>query len=109
MIVPDGALNAVVTLDVAAAQAPVGGRALKVLFLGQEATQPHNPAGMYSRLAPPLARRGIQLTYVATPDMALTAEKLKHYDAVLISGDHTNLAPDQEKALIDFEIGRAHV
>ncbi|HET7218403.1 MAG TPA: PVC-type heme-binding CxxCH protein, partial [Vicinamibacterales bacterium] len=93
----------------AAMQAPsaaraAAGRPLKVLFLGQD--QPAHGAGaVFQSLAAPLARRGIQLTPVLTPAAALAADKLAFYDALVIYGNHTALAPDQEKALLDFVDG----
>ncbi len=89
----------------AAPQGAPDGRPVKVLFLGQDEERPHNPAAMYPLLAAPLARRGIQLTYVATPDRALTPDTLKYYDAVLLYGNHERLAADQERALLDFVEG----
>jgi putative membrane-bound dehydrogenase-like protein len=84
-----------------------GGRPLHVLFLGQEDAQevPHHPARMFPLLAAPLARRGIQLTYVGTPAEALAATMLGYYDALMIYGNHTAIAPEQEKALLDFVEG----
>ena len=76
----------------AAAPAPAGqrpasrgpavptGRPVRVLFLGMDEERPHNPARMFPHLAAPLARRGIQLTYVADQAQALDPEKLKYYD-----------------------------
>jgi putative membrane-bound dehydrogenase-like protein len=81
------------------------GRPLRVLFLGQDIERPHNPAKMFPILAAPLARRGIQLTYVATPAEALDAAKLTHYDALMLFGNHTAITPGQETALIDFVEG----
>ena len=76
------------------------GRPLKVLFLGQDQAT-HSAAGIYQSIGAPLARKGIQLTPVLSP-AALTAERLRYYDAIIIYGNHTTLAPDQEKALLDF-------
>ena len=59
------------------AGAPQTGRPIRVLFLGQDEEQPHNPAKMFPLLAAPLARRGIQLTYAATPAEALDAGKAR--------------------------------
>ena len=56
--------------------APQTGRPIRILFLGQDEVQPHNPAKMFPLLAAPLARRGIQLTYAATPAEALTPARL---------------------------------
>jgi putative membrane-bound dehydrogenase-like protein len=81
------------------------GRPLKVLFLGHEQPPAHSAAAFYQVLGPALARRGIQLTPVLTPAAALVADKLQHYDALLIYGNHAAIAPDQEKALLDFVEG----
>ena len=83
--------------------AATAGRPLKVLFLGQEQAT-HPAAGIYQSIGAALARKGIQLTAVLSP-AALTAERLANYDALLIYGNHTTLAPDQEKALVDFVEG----
>ena len=85
-------------------QTPAGGSAsagapLKILFLGGD-QPPHPAAAVFQSLAAPLARRGIQLTPTLSPT-ALT-EKLSYYDGLILYGNHTTLAPDQEKALIDF-------
>ena len=80
-------------------------RPLRVLFLGHDQAQPHPSPALYPLLASPLARRGIQLTHVLTPDEALTPEKLAHYDALMIYGNHTTLTPAQEKALLAFVEG----
>ena len=80
-------------------------RPLRVLFLGHDEAQPHPSPAMYPLLAAPLMRRGIQLTHVLTPDEALTPEKLAHYDALMIYGDHTTLTPEQERALLAFVEG----
>jgi putative membrane-bound dehydrogenase-like protein len=80
------------------------GRPLKVLFLGQDQAQ-HSAAAIYQALGPPLARRGIQLSPVLTPALALVPDKLTHYDALVIYGNHTAMTPEQEKALVDFVEG----
>jgi putative membrane-bound dehydrogenase-like protein len=96
-------------VDVTAAQQPArtgpAGTPLKVLFLGQDEERPHNPAAMYPLLAAPLARKGIQLTYVATPAEALTPDTLQYYDALMIYGNHTSITPAEEQALVDFVEG----
>ena len=79
------------------------GQPLKVLFLGQDQAT-HSAAGIYQSLGAPLARKGIQLTPVLSP-AALTPERLRYYDAIIIYGNHTALAPEQEKALLDFVEG----
>src|SRR5918999_1143978 len=99
-------LSAVVTLAVVSVAAQTrppertsaGGRPLKGLFLGHDQERPHPTPALYHLLASPLARRGIQLTHVNTPAEALSAQKLAHYDALLIFGNHKSIAPEQEKA-----------
>ncbi|MPY89377.1 MAG: dehydrogenase [Luteitalea sp.] len=80
-------------------------RPIKLLFLGHDQEQPHPSASLFSSLAPTLTRRGIQLTHVWTPAEALTVEKLAHYDALMIYGDHQTITPEQEQALLDFVVG----
>ena len=60
----------------AAARGPAAptGQPIHVLFLGMDQERPHNPAKMFPYLAGPLARRGIQLTYVADQASALDPE-----------------------------------
>ena len=81
------------------------GRPIRVLFLGMDQERPHNPAKMFPYLAAPLARRGIQLTYVADQAQALNPDKLKYYDVLMIYGNQTNLTPAQETALLGFVEG----
>jgi putative membrane-bound dehydrogenase-like protein len=89
----------------AAPRTAAGGRLIHVLFLGQDEERPHNPARMFPYLAAPLARRGIQLTYVADQARALDPDTLKYYDALMIYGNQTNLTPAQEAALVGFVEG----
>ena len=86
-------------------QNAAAGRPIRVLFLGQEQNPLHSTASMFPLLASPLARRGIQLTPVLTPQEALVPARLAHYDALMIYGNHTTVTPDQEKALLDFVEG----
>ena len=80
------------------------GRPLRVLFLGH-AQQHHPSSTLLPLLAAPLARRGIQLTHVMTPEEALTSAKLAHYDALMIYANHKAITPEQERALLDFVEG----
>jgi putative membrane-bound dehydrogenase-like protein len=82
--------------------APQTGRPIRILFLGQDEERPHNPMKMFPLLAAPMARHGIQLTYVSTQAEALTPARLAYYDALMIYGNHTEISPEQEKALVDF-------
>ena len=82
-------------------------RPLRVLLLGHDSPEHHPSAALYPLLAAPLARQGIQLTHVMTPDEALAPETLQHYDALLIYANHKTLAPAQEETLLSFvESGR---
>ncbi|MGH9311050.1 MAG: PVC-type heme-binding CxxCH protein, partial [Vicinamibacterales bacterium] len=80
-------------------------RPVRVLMLGDDSGETHQSAAMYQAVAPALARRGIQLTRVGTPEEALSPAKLAHYDALLIYGNHSTLTPEQEKALVAFVEG----
>jgi putative membrane-bound dehydrogenase-like protein len=88
-----------------AARAEAGARPLRILFLGHDQERHHPSGALLPLLAAPLARRGIQLTHVMTPEEALTPEKLAHYDALMIYANHKTLTPDQERALLEFVEG----
>jgi len=83
------------------------GRPLRVLFLGSDQpaaagqTPTHQASGFYQAVGTTLGRKGIQLTPVLSP-AALTPDRLNYYDAILIYGNHASMAPEQEKALVDF-------
>ncbi len=80
------------------------GRPLRVLFLGHTST--HHPSmALMPILAAPLARKGIQLTHVATPEEALRPDVLAHYDALMIYANHKTLTAAQEQALVSFVEG----
>lgn len=80
------------------------GRPLRVLFLGH--TSNHHPSmALMPILAAPLARKGIQLTHVASVDEALRPEVLAHYDALMIYANHKTLTDAQEQALVSFVEG----
>ncbi len=72
---------------------------LKVLFLGDNAG--HRPAERFKQLQPVLAKRGIELTYTDKLD-DLNAKTLGAYDALMIYANHTKIAPEQEKALLEY-------
>src|SRR6185312_1120836 len=72
---------------------------LKVLFLGDSAG--HQPATRFKIIQPVLAARGIDLTY--TDKVAdLNEKNLANYDGLAIYANHTRIAKEQEKALLDF-------
>ncbi len=87
------------------ARAEAGARPLRILFLGHDQERHHPSGTLLPLLAAPLARRGIQLTHVMTPEEALTPEKLAHYDALMIYANHKTLTPDQDRALLEFVEG----
>ncbi len=75
---------------------------IKALFLGDDGH--HKPAQRAGELLPPLAKAGIDVAY--TDDLAdLNSENLGRYDALIIYANHTEIAPDQERALLDFVEG----
>ena len=80
---------------------------LKVLFLGDNAG--HKPADRFKQLQPVFAKRGIELTYTDKLE-ALNAKNLGAYDALMIFANHTKIAPEQEKALLEYvENGKGFV
>ena len=83
-------------------QADAGPRPLRVLFLGHDRLDHHPSSTLFPLLAAPLARRGIQLTHVMTPEEALTPATLAHYDALMLYANHETITPQQERALLEF-------
>ena len=76
----------------------------KVLFLGHTST--HHPSmALMPILGATLARKGIQLTHVATPEEALRPEVLAQYDALMVYANHKTLTEAQEQALVSFVEG----
>ena len=53
-------------------------------------------------VAPPLARRGIQITNAPTID-AGTPERLAHYDAVMVSGAESDMSPEHAAVVRGFK------
>jgi type 1 glutamine amidotransferase len=80
-----------------------GARPLKLLFLGSD-DGAHKSAELFTAIAPSLARHGIQLTHVSSPD-ALTPQVLGDYDALLVYGDQKQITPDAERAVVSFVEG----
>jgi uncharacterized protein len=75
---------------------------LEVLFLGDNG--PHKPRERFEILEPVLRERGIALTY--TDDVVdLNAQKLGEFDALLLYANIDEIAPPQEKALLDYVAG----
>jgi type 1 glutamine amidotransferase len=76
---------------------------VEVLFLGH--TSQHHNSGKYAPiLTAALAPEGINISY--TTEVAdLNPEKLSKYDALMIYANHKAIAPEQEKALLDYVAG----
>ncbi len=75
---------------------------LRILFLGDNGH--HRPADRFRQLSPVMAKRGIDLTY--TDKVAdLNAETLAKYDGLMIYANIERIAPEQEKALLDYVAG----
>lgn len=71
----------------------------KVLFLGDGAS--HRPAERYRQFAPAMMNRGIEVVY--SEDLAVvTTENLRRYDALLIYANIDAIAPEPERALLDY-------
>jgi len=79
-----------------------------MLFLGHR-SEHHNSAVYAPILSAALSKEGMNFTY--TEDVNdLNAENLDKYDGLIIYANHTQITPDQEKALIDFvEKGRGFI
>ncbi|MEZ6064595.1 MAG: ThuA domain-containing protein [Planctomycetaceae bacterium] len=73
---------------------------LQVLFLGDNGH--HRPEDRFLQLEPVLAKRGIQLTYVADPDKVLNAETLAKYDGLLLYANIDAIAKPHADALLAY-------
>lgn len=90
----------------------VDARRLEVLFLGAPtANHPaHDPVERYRVLKKGLGLEGINLSYSESLEEALNPAFLAKFDSVLLYGNWKNLAPAQEKALLDYvEAGHGFV
>ncbi|MDB5309608.1 MAG: Trehalose utilization [Gemmataceae bacterium] len=72
---------------------------LKVLVLGDAGH--HQPAARFDQLRPVFAARNIDLTYTEKLD-DLNPKTLAGYDGLMVYANHTKIAPEQEKALLDY-------
>lgn len=73
--------------------------AARVLFLGDDGH--HQPFNRFEQLQPVLSERRIELDYTNDPH-DINRSNLEGYDAILIYANITEIAPDQEQALLDF-------
>jgi uncharacterized protein len=86
----------------AASAAQAAPSPLRVLFLGDRGL--HRPADRFHQIEPVLASRGIEVTY--TEDVGdLNPSTLGRYDALLLYANIDAIAPDREKALLDYVAG----
>src|SRR5438094_8682983 len=82
-------------------------RPIRILFLGDNGH--HRPLERFRQLQPVLASRGIDLTYTDRTE-ALNAKTLSRYDGLILYANVTQIARDQEKALVAFvEGGRGFI
>ena len=83
----------------AAAGADAAPARINILFLGDNGH--HRPAERFRQLAPVMKKQGIDLTY--TDKVAdLNAATLARYDGLMIYANIEKIAPEQEKALLDY-------
>lgn len=75
---------------------------IKVLFLGDNGH--HRPAERLAELIGPLAERGIDVAYTDDLD-DLNPSNLDRHDALVIYANHTEIAPEQEAALLGYVEG----
>ena len=94
---------ALVLLSVALFASSAQPKRIELLFLGHNSRH-HDSARYAPMLKEAIAADGITLTYTADPN-DLSPEKLSGYDALMIYANHTKIAPEQEKALLDFVAG----
>ena len=78
-------------------------RRVEILFLGQSGAQ-HDSSRFAPMLKAALAPYGFNFWYTTDP-AGLNAANLANYDALMIYADYEAIAPDQEKALLDFVAG----
>jgi putative membrane-bound dehydrogenase-like protein len=76
-----------------------GRERIEVLFLGDRGH--HQPEARCDQVAGQLARLGIDLWFRADAE-ALSPEKLALVDVLLVYANHDAIAPEQEKALLEF-------
>ena len=81
----------------------VEGRRVEILFLGHTGTE-HDSGRFAPMLKAALAQYGFNFSYT-TSLTDLNAANLARYDALVIYANHDAIAPDQEKAVLDFVAG----
>jgi putative membrane-bound dehydrogenase-like protein len=76
---------------------------LKVLFLGDQGH--HRPSERAAQLIPVMAGRGIDVTYTEDVGKALDPVTLQEYDALIVYANIEAIAPEHERALLDYVAG----
>jgi type 1 glutamine amidotransferase len=84
-------------------QTPAAPKKIEILFLGHNSVH-HDSAKFEPMLKTALASEPFNFTYTADPK-DLNEANLAKYDELIIYANHTNIEPDQEKALLDFVAG----
>ncbi|MSR66449.1 MAG: c-type cytochrome, partial [Pedosphaera sp.] len=92
--------STLLTPNFGAEKSPAGSeRRLRVLFLGDQGH--HQPAARFKQAEPVLSFRGFSMTY--TERMAdLNAAHLAQFDALMVFANINKIAPEQERAVLDF-------
>ena len=97
------ALMLVVGLAPSLLPADEAGVSPRVLFLGDKGH--HRPAERAAQLIPVLASRGIEVDLHRGHRLDLNPETLAKYDALIVYANIDEIAPEQEKALLDYVAG----
>src|SRR5262249_9108116 len=87
----------------ASGQTPPAPRKIEILFLGHNSKH-HDSAKFEPILQDALASEPFHFTYTADPK-DLNDANLAKYDELIIYANHNKIAPEQEKALLDFVAG----
>jgi hypothetical protein len=72
---------------------------IRVLLLGDNGH--HKPADFFKTIGPALGRKGVEVEYTDRLE-DLNSAKLSGFDCLMIFANWTRIAPEQEKALLDF-------
>jgi uncharacterized protein len=95
-------LALVLAIGFATAEPLLAAERLSLLFLGDKGH--HQPAARFKELAPALSARGIDLVYTeAMSD--LNPDTLAKYAGLVLYANIDEIAPEQERALLDYVAG----
>lgn len=73
---------------------------IRIALLGDHGH--HRPSDFFRSIQAPLAKRGIELTYHDDVPATLRRETLSQFDGLMIYANIERIAPEQEKALLDY-------